>query len=103
MITRTATDGSIIWWCPGCNLPHRVTCAPGSPNQWTWNGDRVLPTFTPSVLVTWDTPDGKHTCHSFVTNGEMQFLGDCTHNLANQTVSIPEWPYAPGGFGGIQD
>jgi len=29
-------------------------------------------------------------CHSFVTDGRIQFLGDCTHNLAGQTVDLPE-------------
>ena len=103
MIVRTATDGSVIWWCPGCNLPHRVTTQPPGP-VWTWNGDRQFPTFTPSVLVTWDNPEPPHhVCHSFVKEGQMQFLGDCTHHLANQTVPIPDWPYAPNTFGGIQD
>jgi hypothetical protein len=31
-------------------------------------------------------------CHSFVTDGRIQFLNDCTHPLAGQTVDIPEWP-----------
>ncbi len=30
-------------------------------------------------------------CHSFVTNGRIQFLGDCTHELAGKTIEIPEW------------
>lgn len=30
-------------------------------------------------------------CHSFVTEGRIQFLGDCTHALANQTVDLPDW------------
>ena len=31
-------------------------------------------------------------CHSFVTDGRIQFLGDCTHSLAGQTVDLPEFP-----------
>ena len=31
-------------------------------------------------------------CHSFVTDGRIQFLADCTHALAGQTVDLPEWP-----------
>jgi len=27
-----------------------------------------------------------------VVDGRMQFLGDCTHALAGQTVDIPPWP-----------
>ena len=30
-------------------------------------------------------------CHSFVTNGRIQYLGDCTHKLAGQTVDLPDW------------
>lgn len=29
-------------------------------------------------------------CHSYVTNGRIQYLGDCTHELAGQTVDLPE-------------
>ncbi|WP_019573378.1 DUF6527 family protein [Curvibacter lanceolatus] len=31
-------------------------------------------------------------CHSFVTDGRIQFLSDCTHELAGQTVDLPPWP-----------
>jgi hypothetical protein len=33
-------------------------------------------------------------CHSFVVDGRIQFLGDCTHHLAGQTVDLPPWPYS---------
>lgn len=29
-------------------------------------------------------------CHSFVTAGRIEFLPDCTHALAGQTVDLPE-------------
>jgi hypothetical protein len=28
-------------------------------------------------------------CHSWVKNGEIQFLSDCDHALAGQTVPLP--------------
>lgn len=31
-------------------------------------------------------------CHSFVTGGHIQFLGDSAHVLAGQMVDLPEWP-----------
>ncbi len=70
----------------------RVRPAP-SPS-WEFNGDYDRPTFQPSVLVTWGPPENraKHVCHSFVTEGQIQFLGDCTHALAGQTVPLP--PFA---------
>jgi hypothetical protein len=85
---------------------------------WGYNGDPERPTFTPSVLFRvghfipghqgpscWCTfnekrrAEGKReasftcgVCHSFVTDGRIQFLGDCTHELAGQTVELPDWP-----------
>lgn len=31
-----------------------------------------------------------YRCHSFVRAGMIQFLGDCTHKLANHTVPLPD-------------
>lgn len=70
---------------------------------WSWNGHPTRPTFLPSILVRYDGADagqdlgdGRRAppaiCHSFVTDGRIQFLGDCTHSLAGQTVDLPDWP-----------
>ncbi|MDB5358827.1 MAG: hypothetical protein JWO51_124 [Rhodospirillales bacterium] len=100
----------LTFFCPGCQERHQVTT--NGPNPWGWNGDLVRPTFTPSVLVTsghfMPGRDGKNCwciysathpdepasfvckrCHSFVTDGQIQFLGDCTHALAGKTVPLP--------------
>lgn len=66
------------------------------------------PTFSPSILVTlrWSENDNTmkdDVCHSFVRDGQIQFLGDCTHKLANQTVPIADWPYAKGEYGGLDE
>jgi hypothetical protein len=37
-------------------------------------------------------PQTDKVCHSFVVDGQMQMLGDCTHPLAGQIVAIPPWP-----------
>jgi hypothetical protein len=63
--------------------------------QWTWDGNVDAPTFSPSVLVTLHDPDGElpdERCHTFITNGRVQFLGDCTHALAGQTLDLPDLP-----------
>ena len=101
MKTKTATgsDGRrLLFWCPGCDEPHapRVSGA----NPWTWNDDRDKPTLSPSVLVT-DNQGAR--CHSFVQDGQIQFLDDCTHALKGQTVPIPDWPYGEGQFGGVDE
>lgn len=88
-LLRSSEGGRITFWCPGCDSPHAINVSAG---QWTYNDDAEAPTFTPSVLVTGGSDNG--VCHSFVTDGRIQFLGDCTHALANQTVPLAEWPSA---------
>jgi len=79
--------------CPGCKMSHSVT-VDGYKNQrsatWGWNGNLEKPTFTPSILVTWDWGEKheKRRCHSFITNGVWRFLNDCTHELAGKEVPM---------------
>jgi len=54
--------------------------------RWTWNGSTDAPTIMPSVR----TRGGDFLCHSWVTDGKVQFLGDCTHDLKGQTVDLLE-------------
>ncbi|HEY0889311.1 MAG TPA: DUF6527 family protein [Nocardioides sp.] len=103
-LARDSAGGAelVIFRCPGCDDNHRI-----SVGTWTFNGDLERPTFSPSVLVSgvqWDegsgfrkpshagvAPGAPIVCHSYVTDGRIQFLGDCTHVLAGQTVDLPEW------------
>lgn len=108
------------FWCNGCNTAHVVTEK--------WSVDEKTMTISPSILVheNWKMPDnwdyatapkdesgnllkqenGKlfdaiktPRCHSFVRNGKIQYLGDCTHLMANKTVEIPEFEmYEDGTF-----
>jgi len=64
-----------------------VTQGPGS---WTFNGNDEAPTFSPSLLLNGQNPP--RICHSYVTDGRIQFLGDSTHALAGQTVDLPDYP-----------
>lgn len=61
-------------------------------SRWEFNGDFNDPTFTPSMLARHPSPNGgyDHVCHSFVRNGKIEFLSDCTHELAGQTIELPE-------------
>ena len=79
------------FWCPGCDGMHAVPTEACEPMRWGFNGNVEKPTFTPSILVH-EVPGHSPRCHSFVTDGRIQFLGDCTHKLAGQTVEIPQWP-----------
>lgn len=98
---RKIKDSSmVVFWCPGCDEAHQIDTA-----VWGFNGDYEKPTFTPSYL-TWNDPnpnadpkydpDGKYRdgfrCHSFITDGVIQYLGDCTHILSGQSVPLPDWP-----------
>lgn len=77
----------VHWLPPGRVESPQVATMP----HWTFNGDLDRPTFTPSVLTEQPMPGGKmHRCHSYVTDGRIQFLGDCTHALAGQTVDLPD-------------
>lgn len=109
-ILRSAEGGHLLFRCPGCDELHMIRVGDRSGLGWGYNGNPDAPTFTPSVLVrsghyvpdhkgecwcTWEAEDGEksgfgcYVCHSFVTDGRIQFLGDCTHALAGQTVDLP--------------
>src|SRR4051812_17150215 len=94
LVGNRPTDRSLVFWCPGCKEHHPVCVASADSARpvWAWNGDRDHPTFHPSLLIRGGFVDGQPTtvCHSFITNGWIQFLGDCTHPLAGQTVRLPE-------------
>lgn len=116
-ILRQTTAG-LMWWCPGCKHAHHVNVAGSTGPQWTWNGELTTPSFQPSVLVRgirqdmtdeelaeYDYAAVRQTsaellaskfgtrCHLYVVDGQIQFLADCTHELAGQTVPIPAWPH----------
>ena len=90
----------LAFHCPGCEGGHMVRVSGDHP-VWGWNGSMDAPTFTPSILVRYPAnPNAleefkewrtERRCHSFVTNGNIQFLQDSTHKLSGQTVPIPDW------------
>lgn len=77
----------LIFICPGCDDRHQVTV--GERGKWGWNGSLDKPTFEGSVLVTGGSDN--ITCHSFVRDGQIQYLTDSTHKLSGQTVDVPVW------------
>ena len=111
MKATLGTDKTLLIWCPGCDEAHGIP-VDGS-RGWTWNGSLESPTTSPSILVRSVRPiqDGKpvrsltyegsypppegicdpFVCHSYVTDGKIQFLSDCTHDLAGKTVDLPDW------------
>lgn len=108
-VRRLSNKAGEIWhWfiCPGCGENHMIPT--NGPRAWAFNGDLERPTLKPSILAKWQAmpteeeakiilAGGKvdlmpYVCHSFVTDGRIQFLGDCTHEMAGQTVDLPEMP-----------
>ena len=95
-VLRTLDGGRVGFFCPGCREMHQVRVEGDGRPRWGFNGDYERPTFTPSVLLRLPgalesgarRPD--FVCHSFVTDGQIQFLGDCTHDLRGQVVPIPK-------------
>lgn len=103
-LLRSVAGGQVAFWCPGCDEAHVIRV--DGAHAWGWNRDPDKPTFSPSILVrgTERLSDeeyqlvmsgrGKVTprptvCHSFVTDGRIGFLGDCTHALKSRTVDLP--------------
>ena len=88
-------DSGWLVFCPACQCGHKF-----DKGRWTFNGDTEKPTFSPSMLirvgpmptVPAGRPDaGKiRVCHSFVREGRIEFLSDCTHPLAGQTLDLPD-------------
>lgn len=89
--------------CPGCKSTHSLPYGNG---RWTFNGSLDKPTIIPSILAkgTVTITDEQHAiimaggkveprvliCHSFVTDGKIQFLDDCTHSLKGTTVELED-------------
>ena len=79
--------------CPGCGYVHGFYTKREGWNGPTWlfNGNLEYPTVSPSILMTTSQSGAPYICHSFITCGIIQFLGDCTHKLSGQTIELPEF------------
>lgn len=109
-VLRVMEGNHLGFWCPGCEEYHVVKLRPAPSPSWDFNGDYDKPTFSPSILIRtghyvpgqegkdcWCTLEertgetssfGCGVCHSFVRNGQIEFLSDCTHALAGKTVPL---------------
>lgn len=107
---RRMDDTHFRFECPGCKDWHVISTA------WQVSGDMDKPTVQPSILVRnghfapgqregrgcWCTfyvenppaPGEKvfkcQQCHSYIKDGMIQFLDDCSHELRGKTVELPE-------------
>ncbi len=83
LIKEEANKRELLFFCPGCRNYHMFD------ERWQWNGDMDKPTFSPSLLC---GHTSNRRCHSFVRDGRIEFLSDCDHELAGQTVDMLEEP-----------
>lgn len=118
-INDSMQKGVYFFLCPACACAHWFSTSGFTPAQaldatvpkgpkWTWNEDREKPTIRASILVkhtknppgdpdTWKfvnnkAVDCKHiVCHSFITDGKIQFMPDSNHELSGQTVDLEDW------------
>jgi hypothetical protein len=79
-----------LFFCPGCRCGHFWQTAPATPT-WTWNEDYENPTVSPSILVQHSKGEKDIRCHVFIREGKIEFLNDCTHEFAGQTVQMEEY------------
>ena len=95
-----ATFGAWALECPGCETRHVIYVGEWTNHDgvkshgWSFDGNVEAPTFNPSLLVyEYKHEDGvvfQPRCHSFIRKGKIQYLSDCGHKLAGQTVELPE-------------
>lgn len=66
-----------------------ISHAPVERPCWIWNGSTEAPTLNPSIL----SSSHDDRCHSFVTDGRIRFLDDCTHGHRGKTMDLldVEW------------
>lgn len=74
------------YFCPGCGYTH-VFALKTEGGHHTWNNDYNKPTVAPSLVYNF-RPESM--CHSFIKDGAIQYLPDCTHQLRGETVELPD-------------
>lgn len=80
-------QGAYTHWCPACNEMHPL------PDSWKFNGNLESPTFNPSFKHEgWINGKPIGICHYVLTNGQLNYQGDCTHAFAGKIIPLPVLP-----------
>lgn len=69
-------------------IPIQMSGSRAETSNWSWNGDTERPTLKPSILTEFRYAGVRYHCHSFVNDGIVQFLSDCSHELAGQNIEL---------------
>lgn len=84
LLKKITTDinGNDIYsfYCPGCEWTHHIT------SSWQIENINDKPTVSPSVLTKGGSKES--TCHLFIKAGMIQYLSDCGHKFAGQTIPM---------------
>jgi hypothetical protein len=75
-----------LYKCLGCGYVHAFALRSEGGNH-EFNMDLERPTISPSLLQNFSPG---RICHSFIRDGKIQYLSDCWHYLAGQTIELPE-------------
>ena len=89
----------LLFVCPGCiemsggsGLHALPITGDGSKRPtWTFDGNLEAPTLSPSIL-SYGHSGTSDRCHSFLQAGIFNYLSDCTHKYAGQSVPMPDLP-----------
>jgi hypothetical protein len=94
---KLAGRDHVAFWCPGCRCIHWVP-VDGS-RGWGWNSATL--TLQPSIRQFYTDPETKQeitTCHYFVRNGKIDFLGDSSAHQLRGVHPLDQAP--PADYGG---
>lgn len=101
---------TLSFYCPGCKMMHNVYLKHPENKQasWDWNMCVKEPTFSPSLLINGtaritdeerdilmaggEIEPRPYTCHFFIRNGKLEYLGDCSHDLKGKTLAMMDVP-----------
>jgi hypothetical protein len=90
--------GKYYFFCPGCAEYHSVSTTRPNANGTVFriSGTLQLPTVTPMINRSIEKFNSSkhannpaHVCNSFIVEGKIRFLENCTHALAGRQVDLP--------------
>ena len=70
------------FYCPACKTIH------GFNFSWSFDQNYFRPTVSPSLLITRGHLDPKYRCHLYIRGGKIEYLRDCSHDLAGKMVDM---------------
>ena len=75
---------SLSIFCPACKEVHHIRLKESTRIRPSWDWDHNLenPTLSPDIKI--------KECHFKITNGFIEYLPDCNHEYAGQTLELPD-------------